>query len=292
MNRSLVWLILALSVAFHAAGFVFFQSWPVGHASTTTQPVPSTPATPPTFVATTEGFQVGTATVNPPDPVLATASPSEPAPFTVAATATGSDLTLKTRINSLHSNSSIPQSAEIIPARHTVVFMLDKSGSMYESVGNVRRVELATQELRKLITQLDSRTKFNIVLYAEKIVTFQSDAIPASSEAKMLAMRFLQSDIACGGSTDFPAGYQVALAQKADTILLLTDGEFNAQDQQLLTQARNLRLKYNASAQLNVLGFFVRPNTNAGKLLSKLCTDNHGELQFWKLNANRFASLQ
>lgn len=231
---------------------------------------------------------------NPPEPIMATLSKDAAAPvFPIATNANDANLTLKARLNALRSgNDAVPQSAEIIPTRHTVVFMLDKSGSMYETVGGVRRIELATQELRKLITQLDSRTKFNVVLYAEKVITFQPDAVPASAESKMLAMRFLQSDVTCGGSTDFPAGFQAALTQKADTILLLTDGEFNVQDQHLVTQAHNLRLKYNASAQLNVLGFFVRPNTNAGKLLARLCTDNHGELQFWKLNSNRFATLQ
>ncbi len=261
----------------------------------TTADISPRPAPAP-FLLNAEGFQVTTvvasATPEPtPAPTLA-ARDQTPESLPVLATVNNSESSLKDRLASLHATTAKPAApVDMVAARRTVIFLLDKSGSMYEAVGGVRRVDLATQELRKLIAQLDGRTKFNIVLYAEKVVSFHDQAIPATPESKLMAMRFLQSDTACGGSTDFPAGYQAALAQKADTVLLLTDGEFNAQDQLLLSLARNLRQKYNSQSQLNALGFFVRPDTNAGKVLAKLCADSHGELQFWKLNNNRYAAL-
>lgn len=265
----------------------------MGEAVVASRPAP---VSPPTFVANAEGFQVTTAIAIPPpvpEAVSAIATrDNAPSPLSLVANAANADGTLKARLRSLSSGMEpVATSSEIIPARRTIVFLLDKSGSMYETVGGVRRVDLAQQELRKMIQQLDTRTRFNIILYAEKVVSFQPEAVPTSPETKMLALRFLQNDSSCGGSTDFPAGYQAALGQKADTILLFTDGEFNVQDQPLLTQARSLRLKYNAHSQLNVLGFFVRPDTHAGKILARLCSDSHGELQFWKFNSNRFAML-
>lgn len=293
MNRSLLWLILALSATVHAGGYLLLRSFPRGATAVTSAPAVVAPSKPAPFVLNAEGFQVTTATVpSAPEPTLPVRD-NTPSSLPVIATVNNSESSLKERLNSLHATptAAAARPVDMISAQRTVVFLLDKSGSMYEAVGGVRRVDLATQELRKLIAQLDTRTKFNIVLYAEKVVTFQSEATPATPELKMMAIRFLQSDTACGGSTDFPAGYQTALAQKADTVLLLTDGEFNTQDQMLLSLARSLRQKYNAQSQLNVLGFFVRPDTNAGKVLAKLCAESHGELQFWKLNNTRYAAL-
>ncbi|PAW77571.1 MAG: hypothetical protein B9S32_11035 [Verrucomicrobia bacterium Tous-C9LFEB] len=268
----------------------------MGTTAATPSRTDSAHTAPAPFILNADGFQVTTATATAPSapepsPTLSTRD-NAPSSVPAIATVNNNESSLKDRLTSLHTaTANATQPVDMIAARRTVVFLLDKSGSMYEAVGGVRRVDLATQELRRLIAQLDSRTKFNIVLYAEKVISFRSEAIPATPESKMMAIRFLQSDTACGGSTDFPAGYQLALAQKADTVLLLTDGEFNAQDQMLLSLARNLRQKYNSQSQLNALGFFVRPDTNAGKVLAKLCADSHGELQFWKLNNNRYAAL-
>lgn len=283
-----------MSATVHAVGFLLLRSVPMGTTAATPSRADASHPAPAPFILNVDGFQVTTATAPPtpePTPTLSTRD-NAPSSVPVIATVNNNESSLKDRLTSLHSaNGNTTQPVDMIAARRTVVFLLDKSGSMYESVGGVRRVDLATQELRKLIAQLDSRTKFNIVLYAEKVVSFRNDATPATPESKMMAIRFLQSDTACGGSTDFAAGYQTALAQKADTVLLLTDGEFNAQDQLLLSLARNLRQKYHSQSQLNALGFFVRPDTNAGKVLAKLCADSHGELQFWKLNNNRYAAL-
>lgn len=176
-------------------------------------------------------------------------------------------------------------------ARRTIVFLLDKSGSMYETAGASRRIDLATRELCDLIQQLDPRLQFDIVLYAEKTVVFRSEAIPAGPDAKLEAIRFLQQDAPCGGGTNFAAGYQAALALRPDTILVLTDGEFNALDQTLLTQVHRLREKSGSNVTLNALGFFPRPETNASRLLTRLCADSHGQLLLWKPDRNERVAL-
>jgi hypothetical protein len=275
-------------------------AWPKTTSSSDNK-VPTVAPAVATFTATPEGFQVTTApallptTPEQPTVIAQSKNPAIPLPpgFSPAAMSPDNPEAMKERFTSLREASRAVDSStvEIGNARQTIVFILDKSGSMYETVSGTRRIDFATKELRERIASLDSRTQFNIVLFAEKTILFQSQPVFATAENKLNAVRFIQRDDTCGGETDFPAGYQAALTQRPNAILFLTDGDLNLNDQELVPVIRILREKNRCNPALNILAFYARPESNADKVLARLCADNRGELHYWKPGKSRHLAL-
>jgi hypothetical protein len=119
-------------------------------------------------------------------------------------------------------------------------FIIDVSGSMaemdtYSGGGGeaggkgtpveAMRIEMVKDQLIKLITALDPKTKFNILAYSYGVNPWQKQQLVfATSKAKTAAIEFVKK-FRPNGTTHTDDALKEAFANKeADTIVLLTDG--------------------------------------------------------------------
>ena len=116
---------------------------------------------------------------------------------------------------------------EIPIIENRVVFLIDISGSM--QAGEPNRLERARTELKSLINRLDPNTRFNIVLFNNKIERWSPQALmPATPVNKKGACYWLDKAEPAGGTSTMEATeealYEIALMNGVETIFLLTDG--------------------------------------------------------------------
>lgn len=162
-----------------------------------------------------------------------------------------------------------------------LVFLLDVSGSMWEDLGSTNRMQQARSELIRLVRRLDSAVTFNVIVYSREARPFHARPIPATPEAKRLAVQFLGNKHRTGGETNLASALDSALGMRPDTIVLLTDGEFNVDEEILLQEAAALRARHQPAAVLNVLAFSPRVTDGAGPMLRRLSEASGGRCIDW-----------
>jgi hypothetical protein len=155
------------------------------------------------------------------------------------------------------------------------VFILDISGSMYESYAGSTRLAFARASLVRRIRALKDGTPFAITLYAERACT-SGPLVPANDSTRDAAVRYLNRDVDCGGGTNLPAA--LASAQQLDpgTLVLATDGDLNITAFHLAAQARQLLGPQEHCPSLTVIGIAPRPDTGAERLLQGLADEQGG----------------
>ena len=157
-----------------------------------------------------------------------------------------------------------------------VVFLLDISGSMYESYGGATRLALARKFVDRQIAALPNGTPFAIALYGE--TTKQSGPLVAASNAtRAAAMQYLSQDYDCGGGTNLPAGFEVAENLRPATIILVSDGDLNIESNKLMKETR--RILGQPGPQLSVYAIAPRHNTDDEALLENLVREQAGSYQ-------------
>jgi hypothetical protein len=100
-----------------------------------------------------------------------------------------------------------------------MVFVLDTSGSMEGP-----RLSGAKRELMRAISGLPGDTAFGIVVFNDRVVTWQKGLMPATLGAKQAAGRFV-AGLRAGGKTVTYDALEAALRFDAEAIYLLSDGE-------------------------------------------------------------------
>jgi Ca-activated chloride channel family protein len=170
------------------------------------------------------------------------------------------------------------RAADTKPQPKTVVFVLDRSGSM-----NGKKIEQAKGALKFVLDNLRDGDTFNIVVYDDRVETFKPELQRYTNESRAEAGRFVEN-IRAGGSTNIDGALGTALSMLRDDsqpnyVLFLTDGLPTAGEQREPAIADNARRNNKGRARLFVFG--VGFDVNA-RLLDRLSGGNSGASEYVK----------
>jgi len=158
------------------------------------------------------------------------------------------------------------------PMPKTVVFVLDRSGSMAG-----KKIEQARGALKSVLNNLRDDDLFNIVVYDDRVETFKPELQRYDSETREAASRFVDN-IREGGSTNIDAALASALDMIRDDsrpnyVLFLTDGLPTVGETKESKIADNGRERNKRGAR--IFSFGVGFDVNA-RLLDRLSAGNGG----------------
>ena len=164
------------------------------------------------------------------------------------------------------------------PQPKTVIFVLDRSGSMAG-----KKIEQARRALKSVLNNLREDDLFNIVVYDDRVESYKPELERYSSRTREEAERFVEN-IREGGSTNIDSALKSALAMIHDDsrpsyVLFLTDG--------LPTTGETQELKIAASChqgnahRARIFCFGVGFDVNA-RLLDRLSGGNSGTSEYVK----------
>ncbi|WP_165252304.1 VIT domain-containing protein [Paludisphaera soli] len=170
------------------------------------------------------------------------------------------------------------KAADAKPLPKTVVFVLDRSGSMAG-----KKIEQARKALGSVLDNLRDDDLFNIVVYDDRVETYKPELQRYSSEARAEARRFVDN-IREGGSTNIDAALRTAVDLIRDDsrpsyVLFLTDGLPTAGETNELKIADACK-KANVR-KARVFSFGVGFDVNA-RLLDRLSAGNSGASEYVK----------
>jgi len=114
-----------------------------------------------------------------------------------------------------------------IHAQH-LVFAVDASASMTQPAGSDRyskRIDIAKQELRKAIEGFPKSSSFDIVHFGKSAWSWKEELIAATSKTKKQALAHVDDLPLSWGTEVYVALREAFRDPRADTILLLTDGD-------------------------------------------------------------------
>jgi len=159
-------------------------------------------------------------------------------------------------------------------AGYKIVFVVDRSGSMWD------QFELVRDQLLAALARLEPSQQFQLIFFSsgQPLLMKPSDFLVASPAKKKLAYDFLQKigrlDPASGPTDPTPA-LNAALSLPsgpADVIFLLSDGDF---PQALLQAVKSANPR--ARTQINAIGFGYQGGAD---LLRTLAAQNRGSFRF------------
>jgi hypothetical protein len=116
---------------------------------------------------------------------------------------------------------------------HRVIFVIDTSGSMIESmygrfVGKrgAARIDIAKQELMQAIKNLDASALFNVYAFNSGVEKWKKDSTGTNSEAsKKEAIEWVERLGAAGATNLYDSVKQAFEDKDVDTIFIMSDGE-------------------------------------------------------------------
>ena len=168
------------------------------------------------------------------------------------------------------------------PLPKTVVFVLDRSGSMAG-----KKIEQAKNALRFVLDNLHEDGTFNIIAYDDRVESFRPELQRFDSRTRADAANFVDN-IREGGSTNIDEALKAAMAQVSDDsrptyILFLTDGLPTAGAVAELEISKNCRAANKVRAR--VFSFGVGYDVNA-RLLDRLGSENGGTSEYVRPDEN------
>ncbi|HEX8202997.1 MAG TPA: VIT domain-containing protein, partial [Isosphaeraceae bacterium] len=167
---------------------------------------------------------------------------------------------------------------DVKPQPKTVVFVLDRSGSM-----SGKKIEQARNALKFVLENLRDDDLFNIVVYDDRVETYKPELQRYSKDARAAAVEFVEN-IRPGGSTNIDGAVREALGlirddSRPNYVLFLTDGLPTAGSTDEATIARNAREANRKNARLFAFG--VGFDVNA-RLIDRLSGGNGGTSEYVK----------
>lgn len=173
------------------------------------------------------------------------------------------------------------------PAPKTVVFVVDRSGSM-----SGKKIEQAREALKFVLNNLRDGDLFNIVAYDSNISTFRPELEKFSDTTRDEALGFVNSLFA-GGSTNIDGALTTALGmlndkQRPSYVIFLTDGLPTVGEQNEAKIAQHAATANQARAR--VFSFGVGYDVNS-RLLDKLSAENHGQSEYVRPNEDIEAAV-
>ncbi|QDS97846.1 VIT domain-containing protein [Adhaeretor mobilis] len=179
------------------------------------------------------------------------------------------------------------QIEEARPTPKTVVFVVDRSGSM-----SGKKIEQARGALKFVLNNLREGDLFNIVAYDSAVSTFKPELVKFTSDTRDAAIGFVNSLFA-GGSTNIDAALTQTLAMLKDGdrpsyVIFLTDGLPTAGEQNEAKIAQHAAAANKVRARL--FSFGVGYDVNS-RLLDKLSAGNHGQSEYVRPNEDIEAAV-
>jgi len=161
-------------------------------------------------------------------------------------------------------------------AKKTVVFVVDRSGSM-----TGKKIEQARGALQHVLNNLRDGDLFNVVAYDGQVESFRPELQRYNEENRKAALGFVEG-IYAGGSTNIDGALRSALGQLQDSsrpnyVLFLTDGLPTA------GETNEMKIVQNASGEnkvrARIFTFGVGYDVNS-RLLDKLVRENFGQSEY------------
>jgi Ca-activated chloride channel family protein len=187
----------------------------------------------------------------------------------------------------LASPSVDPVDRDRAPAAKTVVFVLDRSGSM-----SGEKIEQARDALKFVLNNLRPDDTFNIVAYDDRVEAFKPELQRYTQESRREAIDFVEN-IRAGGSTNIDAALRTSLEMLHDDglpryVIFLTDGLPTAGETEELVIAEHAREANDANAR--IFPFGVGFDVNA-RLLDRLGAEHGGSSAYVKPDEDIEASV-
>ncbi|MBX7165587.1 MAG: VIT and VWA domain-containing protein [Pirellulales bacterium] len=166
--------------------------------------------------------------------------------------------------------------ADAAPAAKTVVFVVDRSGSM-----SGEKIEQAKSALRFVLNNLREGDLFNVVAYDSEVVSFRPELQRFDDASRAAALGFVEG-LYAGGSTNIDGALRAALGQLQDSsrpnfVIFLTDGLPTAGETgeaQIVANAKSAN-----QVRARVFSFGVGYDVNS-RLLDKLVRANFGTSEY------------
>lgn len=177
--------------------------------------------------------------------------------------------------------------ADARPQSKTVVFVIDRSGSMSgEKIAQVRSA------LKYVLNNLRPGDLFNIIAYDDRVEAFRPELQRFSDATRQQALGFVEG-IYAGGSTNIDAALKMAFAQFQDAkqpgyVVFLTDGLPTAGETNEAAIVANAKTANKMHARLFAFGVGYDLNS---RLLDKLVRENFGQSEFVRPNENIESSV-
>ena len=155
-----------------------------------------------------------------------------------------------------------------------IIFVMDTSGSMGGG-----RITAAKRELIDAIAGLPESTHFSVLVFNSRFAVWQAQLVPATSENKEAACRFVASQSVAGQTASYDA-LEAALSFDAEAVYFLTDG---APTQGKVTQPASIvatvtKLNRSRRMTINSIGIGVEAKGSVfDGFLETLAAQNYGE---------------
>lgn len=161
-------------------------------------------------------------------------------------------------------------------ARKTVVFVVDRSGSM-----SGKKIEQAREALRFVLNNLSEGDLFNIVAYDTDVESFKPELQKFNTKSRTEALAFVDG-IYAGGSTAIDAALKTSLSMIQDSkgpnyIVFLTDGRPTAGETNEMKIVENATRVNEKNARVISLGVGYDVNS---RLLDRLTSSNRGQSDY------------
>jgi Ca-activated chloride channel family protein len=168
------------------------------------------------------------------------------------------------------------QRATHAPVPKTVVFVVDRSGSM-----SGKKIDQAKGALKFVLNNLQEADLFNIVAYDNSVESFRPELQRYTEQTRNEATGFIEG-IYAGGSTNIDGALQTALTQLQDAsrptyIVFLTDGLPTAGERREPQIVANAQAANKVHARIFALGVGYDVNS---RLLDKMARDCFGQSQY------------
>lgn len=162
------------------------------------------------------------------------------------------------------------------PAAKTVVFVVDRSGSMSGA-----KIEQAKEALKFVLNNLNKGDTFNIIAYDSKVESFRPELQRFDSDTREQATGFVEG-IYAGGSTNIDGALKSALNMLKDNkrpsyVLFLTDGKPTVGERNELKIAQNASEANDVRARVIALGVGFDVNS---RLIDRLTRENYGQSEY------------
>ncbi len=166
------------------------------------------------------------------------------------------------------------------PPRKTVVFVVDRSGSM-----SGKKIEQARSALKFVLKNFRKGDLFNIVAYDSQVESFRPELQRFDESSRKAAMGFVEG-IYAGGSTNIDGALRAALGQLQDSsrpsyVVFLTDGLPTAGETNEMKIVANAKEENEVRARIFAFGVGYDVNS---RLLDRLVRANFGQSEYVRPN--------